>query len=778
MKSDPIKFCLVLAGCQLIASILIFSEFLSGKFFFAYLDIGSDSYKQVFAGTWYLARTMLTEGFTGWSFQIGLGGPTTALMGDLASLLVQSTGPNIVLQARIFVYLTKLALGGIFFLFFIRHFVQRWETAVISAIAYSFCGFIVINGQWDGEATAFVFYPLVLWAITQHRRPGCALSLPIAVALSLLFGTFFVSLGVFLVFSCLLCIACSDKPQSMALDWIRKIFPLAALGYLLASPYLVPVVLQLMDTSRVSGGQSLVQSILNKSVAVSDWQLIVAQVGGLFHKDLFGVGNAYRGYFNYLEGPGFYFGFTLLILIPQLWSGSQRDRRLLAVGVIAFVAYVLFPVFRFAAMGFAAPYFRVSTLWITILELMLAAKALDLVLTTAVNLRLLFVGVLVSSALLLFAVLAAPPETIWFAHVWRVIGITSLSTLVLVLFQQGWITANRLPLLLMLLAVVEAVLIARPSFVQGRTMVDGNVQGYNDKTLAALTEIRKLDHGVFRIEKDYNSVSLADAMAQDYMGIKSYSLHSRGMVDFHIGAGLLPTSSPVVNYTNWLSNAGERFVLNSLLGVKYFVAVNPVSWPGFTEVPNESGLRVYRNEFALPLGIVQTRQITKDAYQAALAEYPSKKGSLIDAMLFNAAVVDHAIPGFGTIIKVDELSKSDTLSLEDLYFAPAAQLQKTGLQIHQFASNRIVGEIHPTSSGVLTLSIPYNDGWRLKVDGVEAPIFRVNFGMLGATVVAGNHAVELDYVIPGLRLGIQLGLMALLLLAGLGLMQFRRNHNP
>lgn len=351
MKSEPIKFCLVLAGCQLIASILIFSEFLSGKFFFAYLDIGSDSYKQVFAGTWYLARTMLTEGFTGWSFQIGLGGPTTALMGDLASLLVQSTGPNIVLQARIFVYLTKLTLGGIFFLFFIRHFVQRWETAVISAIAYSFCGFIVINGQWDGEATAFVFYPLVLWAIAQHRRPGGALSLPIAVALSLLFGTFFVSLGVFLVFSCLLCIACSDKPQSMALHWIRKIFPLAALGYLLASPYLVPVVLQLMDTSRVSGGQSLVQSILNKSVAVSDWQLIVAQVGGLFHKDLFGVGNAYRGYFNYLEGPGFYFGFTLLILIPQLWSGSQRDRRLLAVGVIAFVAYVLFPVFRFAAMG-------------------------------------------------------------------------------------------------------------------------------------------------------------------------------------------------------------------------------------------------------------------------------------------------------------------------------------------------------------------------------------------------------------------------------------------
>ena len=76
-----------------------------------------------------------------------------------------------------------------FFLIFIRHFVQRWETAVISAIAYSFCGFIVINGQWDGEATAFVL-PVGLVGDYSSIADLDALSLPIAVALSLLFGTF------------------------------------------------------------------------------------------------------------------------------------------------------------------------------------------------------------------------------------------------------------------------------------------------------------------------------------------------------------------------------------------------------------------------------------------------------------------------------------------------------------------------------------------------------------------------------------------------------------
>ena len=63
---------------------------------------------------------MLTEGFTGWSFQIGLGGPTTALMGDLTSLLIQFAGPENILSTRIFVYLAKLTLGGAFFLCFAR----------------------------------------------------------------------------------------------------------------------------------------------------------------------------------------------------------------------------------------------------------------------------------------------------------------------------------------------------------------------------------------------------------------------------------------------------------------------------------------------------------------------------------------------------------------------------------------------------------------------------------------------------------------------------------
>lgn len=773
MKPNLLKPWLILAGLQVLAALLVFSEFLSGKFYLAYLDIGSDSYSQVVPYAMYLARSLSIDGFPGWSFHIGLGGPTTVMLGDLATLLSQSAGLENILPARIFFYLLKVMLGGSFFLLFVRHYLQRWESAVISALAYSFCGFMVINGQWDIEATAFVFYPLVLWAITRHLRTGGLLALPLVIAATLFFGTFFVSLGVFLMFACGAFVACSDSPKPALKSWAFRIFPLVALGYVLAAPYLLPVILQLTDSSRVGGGQSLVQGILSKSLSVSDWSLVVAQIGGIFHKDIFGVGSNFRGYFNYLEAPGFFIGITLFLLIPQLWAGTRADKKALVLTVVAFSVYILFPVFRYAAMGFAAPYFRISTLWVSMLGLILAAKAFDQVIVQGVKLRLLAAGLAIFGVLLAVTVLYAAQGTIWKAHVEKIATLAVLSTALLMLAHRKLVTPQRLPLALMLVVVVEIVAIARPSYVEGRAMVSPALNAYEDKTPAALAAIRRLDGGSFRIEKDYNSVSLADAMAQDYMGIKSYSLHSRGVVDFHIGAGLIPPTSEVVNYSNWLPNAGPRFMLNSLLSVKYFIAANAVDWPGFVKVGNANGLHIYRNDMALPFGVVQPRQVTREALGKVTAKNGASANILTDAALINAAVVEHPIPGYGGMLDIETLAQSKSLSLQDHYFAPVAVLQKTGLTVDHFSSNHITGQITPAEAGILVFSIPFNAGWTLKLDGLAVPLFRANFGMLAATVGSGTHSVELSFETPGRRAGWLLGALGLCALVFAGLFSRR-----
>lgn len=761
MKFDLLKPWLVLLFLQVLAALLVFSEFLSGKFNFAYLDIGSDTHSLWVPQAMHVARSLARDGFAGWSFQLGLGGPTAVMLGDLASLLSQSVGVENILPARIFVYVLKMVLGGSFFLLFIGYHVVRWQSAVISALAYSFCGFMVINGQWDTEATAFVFYPLVLWAIVRHLRTGGIVLLPLAIATSLLFGVFFISLGVFLVFTCMAFIACSSVPKEALKAWVCQIFPLSALGYLLAAPYLLPVMFQLMDSARASGSQSLIQNILVKSIDINEWSLIVAQIGGIFHKDLFGIGSNYTGYFNYLEGPGFFIGITLLLVIPHLWAGPRADKKALVLGVAAVAAYFLFPFFRYAAMGFAAPYFRISTLWVAIAGLVLAAKALDQIFGQGVRVRLLAFGFAFSGLMLSIVMLNTSAYTVWMPHVERVAALAALSSGVMVLAHRGLITHQRLPLALILVILVEVVVIARPSYLSGRKLVSPELRAYDDLTTDALAAIRKLDGGVFRIEKDYNSVSLADALAQDYMGVKSYSLHSRGVVDFYLGTGLIPPTSPVVNYSNWLPSPGPRFVLTSLLGVKYYIASNVLSWPGFVKLGTVHGLHIYRNDMALPLGVVQTRQVTKDALALISSENGANTTVIVDAVLFNAAVVEQLIPDYGSSLNTEVFVQSKSLSLEDHYFSPAAELQQTGLHISSFSSERITGHISPTSAGILVFSIPFNSGWTLKVDGLQIPMFRANFGMLAAPVKAGLHSVELVFITPGRREGWLLGAIGL-----------------
>lgn len=769
MNATPRRAWLILWAMQVLVALAVFSSFLSGKVYFAYLDIGSDSYGQVGAALVYMARIIADGRWSDWAFEIGLGSPTALMGADLFMVLNTLGGVDNVLPWRIWVYLLKIALGGTAFFMLVRYVVTRWEAAVISALAYSFCGYVVINGQWDGEATAFVFFPLVLWAAFRAMVQGKFTAFPVAVAVALMSGVFFVGMGVFLSLTGLAFIACARQPRAMLRLWLLRMLPLAAIGYLLAAPQLLPVILQVLDSSRVGGGDALFQKMLKQTFSLNEGSLILAEIGGLFHKDIFGIGSAYKGYWNYLEGPGFFVGVALLLLTPQLLAGSTRERKVfwLTVGVVA--AYFVFPVFRYAAMGFAVPYFRVSTLWVSLLLLLLAARAVDHVLQHGISVRMLVAGAGGYGLLLGAVALGSVSDAVSVPHVSKILSLAVLSCLVLWLAQRRLLSARALPLVLLSLVAIEAVLIARPSFVQGRILVTASIdrQIYNDGTQEALQAIRRQDSGWFRVEKTYNTVSLAEAMSQNYMGVKAYSFNSRGLVDFYTGMGLIPASSKgqAVNYTNWLPNAGARYALNSVLGVKYIIAREPLQWPGFTAVSQSPGQMIYLNQLALPLGIVQTRQVTQATLSRLSLLAAAEADSLRDLALVNAVVVPDLTAGQNEVLTYEDVLRLKTAPLEGSYLKPARDLQTTGLQIQTFSNDHISGTVSPRQAGMLVFSIPFNQGWSLTVDGQATPLVRANFGMLAAPVQAGTHKVVLDFKLPGRRAGIWIGALGLALLA-------------
>jgi len=769
MRNEFLKSWGILVALQLLIAILLFKDFFAGNVYFAYLDIAADTYAQFSAHAMMMARAFASEGWTGWSFQIGLGAPTAALAYDTLMLLTQLGGADHVLELRIWVYVLKLVLAGTCFLLLARCWPVRREAAIMGALAYAFCGYMVTSGVWGPDANPLIAFPLVLWAIVRRLRNGGLVALPLAVAASLYSGIVFLTLDSALGIAALAFIAMSSEPRAMLRKWLTAILPLVLLGHLLAAPYALPQLLQLLDSPRVASVDLVEQ--LRDSMTPTSLQLLMIQLGGLLHKDIFGSGDFHMGYMNYLEGPDFYIAITFLVLLPQLWRGTPLDRRALTVFVIAAVAYMCLPIFRLAGFGFAAPYFRATTLWLALPLALLGMRAVDIVLSQGVRASLLLAGcviVVLIAAIPYFGL----PGRVSPPHVAKVLVFAAVTALLAGLSAAGVLSRARLAPLLLTLVVLEIFAMAWPSYFALRNFVLPEAQPFKDRTLPALAAIRKLDPGVFRIEKTYTSVHTSDAMAQDYMGVRSYHYHGSAIVDFHQSMDLMkeyPYARPV-NFTNWMPDPGMRPLVHSLLGVKYLIADKPLAppMPGFVPAARAEGFTVYRNDNALPLGFVQRRQVTRQQL-AALDKLPREQARwLRDVALMRAVVVDAPLPELGPLLDMDALVTNHPAGVMPDYAQVAQALQRDGLVLSHFSSNRVAGRIHPKEDGILVFSIPAYGGWSLRIDGQSVTTGRFDFGMLGAPVKAGQHQVELTYELPGRQAGLALGAAALAALLYLG----------
>lgn len=83
-------------------------------------------------------------------------------------------------------------------------------------------------------------------------------------------------------------------------------------------------------------------------------------------------------------------------------------------------------------------------------------------------------------------------------------------------------------------------------------------------------------------------------------------------------------------------------------------------------------------------------------------------------------------------------------------------------------TNSLAGLVQSGEDTTLLVSLPYSSGWHATVDGVPAGIQKADSMFMAVAVPAGEHAVGLYYITPGLKAGVVLtGLGGLALAAQL-----------
>lgn len=752
---------IVLVAAQTLICTVVFWRFLGGQQAFAYLDIGSDSYKAYVPYMMLWSDYLRDVGLAGWSFRIGLGGQVVPFL-DPISWIPALSGAEHVIDLRVWVMIARLLVAGWAMYAVLRRLSVQSAGAAIGALMYSFCGYAQIDAQWDHMANELVFYPIVLFGILHRLQGGRPVVLAAVVAAAVVSNVFFVSLSVFTFLVFLGNLSCADRPRDVLVTWLTRILPPFLLGMGLAAPVLLPYMHQLLDSPRVLGEQALFSERLAEFFSVNDLPIVLVQLSGLFNKNLLGIGSQYAGWGNYLEGPGFYIGTLGLLLIPQLWLAGGAFRRGLLVVAVGLSLYFLFPAFRYAAYGFAIQYFRVSTLWITMLLVLLAAWSLDHVLRHGINRKLLLAAAIFSWSVptLLRMYLPVVPS----AH-YSWLAFSGLATILLFASTFRRPGARWLAVSLLALVASEAAWTAFQSVNVGRFVVDARMAGYKDVSSRIIDRLRELDGGFYRIEKSFVSVADNDALAQRYYGVQSYAFHGSSVVRLHTALGTIPANGRGVNYTNWLPDFGGRFTLYSWVGVKYFLTRSPIAWPGFEEIGRAADVIVYRNGLALPLGLMYYQQVS----ERALDQLPLFER---DRFLLDAVVTEQSLPDLPPAA-VSAMRGDGHMDMDlavAAYVEKARAMQAAGLRLSGFEQNRVVGRVEVPRSGVLVFSIPYNAGWSARVDGQAASVFRANYGFTAIALAPGSHQVELVFNTPWLFGGLWLAVVACALL---GFLEYR-----
>ena len=88
------------------------------------------------------------------------------------------------------------------------------------------------------------------------------------------------------------------------------------------------------------------------------------------------------------------------------------------------------------------------------------------------------------------------------------------------------------------------------------------------------------------------------------------------------------------------------------------------------------------------------------------------------------------------------------------YTAQASELGRYTLQNTYVDSTRIEGDIELPEERLLQFSVPYSDGFKAYIDGVETDVFRSDVMYMAITVPEGSHHIEVRYTTPYLLAGV------------------------
>ncbi len=100
---------------------------------------------------------------------------------------------------------------------------------------------------------------------------------------------------------------------------------------------------------------------------------------------------------------------------------------------------------------------------------------------------------------------------------------------------------------------------------------------------------------------------------------------------------------------------------------------------------------------------------------------------------------------------------------EEDYIRVLDALSANQLENVSVSGNHVTGSISTDQTGILLMTIPYNEGWQVTVDGAPSSYEEIGGALIGIPLKEGPHQIEMRYIPQGFATGCVMSLLFLLL---------------
>jgi len=600
---------------------ILFWKYISGQAGFVFLDVAYDSFAQYYPKLIHFADRVRNGQWTEmFSFIIGLGDKEGYIVPNLYNWTAMFGRENVAHLMGISVFF-KVALSGLFTYEWVSLWEIRDEKRLIITLGYEFNTMLTIRSCWasyPNVALVIIFWVYCFELAYRKRKNKFYLLFALASELTFLqFDLYYSVLYGFIFLVYIFCRVLSDG------DRIKSAFKYGFLYYGMfafwgSADSMITSFKDALSSGRISNNYSnAVNDILNSFKF--QWDMLYEAFVRSIGQSIIGVSDDFLGWENVLEGPAFYFGIFMLLIIPVAYFNLPKKKKtLFALGGLAAVLFIAIRVICLLVAGFSRFSFKHTSFWVTLLGILMILEAFNNIKENGFRKNSLFVFNITAAIYfaliisILFSGKLARINQWWLSLIYFLIYVELVN-----LFYAY--NVKELRWVFILVIMTEGTVLSydalnnRPTYT-----IDEMKELIYDDSYDAIQEIAIKDNSWYRIDKKPGTTPYCDSYVQNYYGTVSYVAGSL------IGAGVrnyyTELSLPTTIEMRVLCGTAGNLYANSLLGVKYhFLKGMDNCIYGTKYIASYGDVDVYENTLALPIGyfydeVIDIEEFSKLSY--------------------------------------------------------------------------------------------------------------------------------------------------------------------